>query len=46
VEQSVELPGGYNYAWSNGLDEYILTNDVNFDPNLASTVNWESIERQ
>jgi len=46
LEQSVELPGGYDHAWSNGLDEYILTNDANFDPNLGSTVNWESMERR
>jgi hypothetical protein len=46
MEQSVELPGGYDYAWSNGLDEYVLTNDANFDPNLGSTVNWESMGRR
>jgi hypothetical protein len=46
MEQSVELPGGYDHAWSNGLDEYILTNDASFDPNLGSTVSWESMERR
>jgi hypothetical protein len=46
IRQPVELPGGYDYAWSNGSDEYILTNDANFDPNLDSTVNWNVMERR
>lgn len=46
MQQPVELPGGYDYAWSNGLDEYILTDDANFDPNLGSTANWDAMERQ
>ena len=41
----VELPSGYEHAWSNGIGEYILTNDHNFDPNLESTMNWEHLER-
>jgi hypothetical protein len=46
IQQPVELPGGYDHAWSNGSDEYILTNDANFDPNLGSTVNWNAMERR
>jgi len=44
-DQGVELPGGYNRAWSNGLGEYILTDDASFDPNMGSNVNWETMER-
>lgn len=45
-ERGVELPGGYNYAWSNTLGEYILTDDPNFNPNIGSNLNWEQMERR
>jgi len=44
--QNVELPGGYRQAWANGLGEYIVTDDVGFNPNVGSTMNWEPMERQ
>lgn len=44
--QNVELPGGYRQAWSNGLGEYIVTDDVTFNPNVGSTQNWQPLERQ
>ncbi len=44
--QGVELPGGYNYAWSNALGEYIVTDDPNFNPNVGSNLNWEAMERK
>jgi len=40
-----QLPGGYDHAWSNGLGEYIVSNDHLFDPNLNSTMNWQQLER-
>jgi len=42
----VELPGGYEHAWSNNLGEYVLTNDANFDPNRGSTLHWDPMSRQ
>lgn len=45
-QQSVELPGGYENAWSNALGEYIVTNDPNFNPNIGSNQNWEAMKRQ
>lgn len=45
-QAEVELPGGYERAWTNGLGEYILTNDPNFDPNLGSTVDWQPLQRR
>lgn len=45
-EHGVELPGGYDYAWSNGLGEYILTDDPSFDPNVGSNLNWETMKRR
>ena len=44
--QNVELPGGYRQAWSNGLGEYIVTDDATFNPNVGSTMNWEPMERR
>ena len=41
-----ELPGGYDHAWTNGLGEYIVSNDHLFDPNLNSTMDWRQMERQ
>lgn len=45
-QQGIELPGGYDHAWSNNLGEYILTDDPNFDPNVGSNLNWEPMERR
>ncbi len=42
---SVELPGGYDHAWSNALGEYVLSNDTGFDPNRNSNADWMAIER-
>lgn len=41
----VELPGGYDNAWSNALGEYVLTNDPSYDPNIGSNLNWEAMGR-
>ncbi len=41
---SVELPGGYDRAWTNSLGEYILSNDAGFNPNQDSNQNWTAIE--
>jgi hypothetical protein len=45
-DYSPELPGGYDHAWSNGLGEYIVSNDHMFDPNLNSTMNWQQLEKR
>ena len=42
----VELPGGYDRVWSNGLGDYVLTDDANFDPNVDSNQNWTPLRRQ
>lgn len=36
----VQLPSGYQHAWTNAAGEYVLSNDVNFNPNLNSNLNW------
>jgi hypothetical protein len=43
-QQTVELPGGYGHAWSNGLGEYIVTESSDFNPNLFSNQNWEQMQ--
>lgn len=45
-DYSPQLPGGYDHAWSNGLGEYIVSNDSLFNPNLNSTMNWQEMERR
>ncbi|HEX2981029.1 MAG TPA: hypothetical protein VHO48_12245 [Anaerolineaceae bacterium] len=42
----VELPGGYQHAWSNSLGEYIVSNDAFFDPNQNSNLNWTPLQQQ
>lgn len=44
--REVELPSGYNHAWSNNLGEYIVTDNPNFNPNVGSNLHWESLERK
>ena len=41
-----QLPGGYDHAWSNGLGEYIVSNDSLYNPNLGSNLNWTEMERR
>lgn len=46
AEQPVELPIGYDRAWTNSLGEYILSDDYSFDPNAGSNRNWQQMERR
>jgi hypothetical protein len=43
-QTEVQLPTGYEKAWSNGLGEYILSNDLFFDPNQNSSQTWEQMK--
>jgi hypothetical protein len=45
-EREVELPSGYNHAWSNNNGEYILIDDPNFNPNVGSNLHWEPLQRK
>lgn len=40
----VELPAGYNQAWTNG-NEFILSNDPRFDPAGVGRGGWTAMER-
>ena len=43
-QRQVELPGGYDHAWTNALGEYVLSNDAGFDPNQNAGTDWVAIE--
>ncbi len=43
-QSTVKLPSGYNDAWVNGLGEYILSDNVNYNPNIGSGQNWQRME--
>lgn len=43
----VHLPNNYDHVYSNGNGEYILSNDVNYDPNRDQNINnlnWDRLE--
>ncbi|MBX2990389.1 MAG: hypothetical protein KF749_04375 [Bacteroidetes bacterium] len=44
--ETVELPSGYNDGWVNGLGEYILSDNPNYNPNIGSNQNWQRMERK
>ncbi|MDH4027580.1 MAG: hypothetical protein OEU95_01950 [Nitrospirota bacterium] len=44
--KAVELPSGYDNAWSNSSGEYILSDDPNFNPNINSNLNWERMKKK
>lgn len=44
--RQVELPSGYNHAWSNNNGEYIVTDNPNFNPNVGSNLHWVPLERK
>ena len=44
--RAVELPSGYRNAWVNGNGEYLVTESVNFNPNVELNGNWQKMERK
>lgn len=46
VGREVQLPSGYNHAWSNNNGEYIVSDNPNFNPNVGSNLHWEALERK
>jgi hypothetical protein len=40
TSETVELNGGFEFAWSNNFDEYILTNDSKFSPAVEFKEDW------
>jgi len=46
LDHGVELPGGFDHAWTNGLGEYIVADDALFDPNIQGSQSWQHLQRQ
>jgi hypothetical protein len=42
----VELPSGYDNAWTNANGEYIISDNPNFNPNIDSNLNWEPMKKK
>jgi len=42
---NVNLPTGYDKAWTNGTD-YVFSDSPSFDPNVISTGNWQLMTRK
>ena len=45
TNRSVDLPTGYDNAWTNGTD-YVFSESANFNPNVISTGNWQRLTRK
>jgi hypothetical protein len=45
TKEIVELNGGFAFAWCNNKDEYILTNDADFNPATQFQENWTQLQR-
>lgn len=43
-DKTVELPAGYDNAWTNSLGEYILSDEIGYNPNIESNLNWKKIQ--
>ena len=43
TDSTVELPSGYNSAWTNNLGEYILSDSPTYDPNIESNLDWQQM---
>ena len=46
AQEAIELPIGYSRGWTNGLGDYILSDDYSFDPNMGSNQNWQQMQRR
>jgi hypothetical protein len=41
----VQMPSGYDYVWSKGSNEIILSNDAIFNPNRTQSGDWQLLKR-
>lgn len=42
---TIELSGGYSYAWQHADGSYLLSNSHGFDPNIAFQENWKPLTK-
>ncbi len=45
-QKEVELPSGYDNAWTNANGEYIVADNSSFNPNIGSNLNWQLLKKQ
>ncbi len=45
-ERPVELPSGYQNAWTNSLSEYIVSENPDYNPNIGSNLNWQRMDKK
>ena len=43
--ETVELDNRYAHAWTSATGEYLLSDDPNFDPNVALREKWTALQR-
>lgn len=44
TKERVELTAGYQQYWTNGKNEYILSNDANFNPSVELREDWRLMQ--
>lgn len=42
--QTMELSNQYDHAWLNGANEYVMSDDPNFNPNSQLNGNWNQLQ--
>ena len=42
---NIELPTGYDNAWTNGSD-YVFSDSPSYNPNVSATGNWTQMTRK
>jgi hypothetical protein len=42
--QTMELSSQYDHAWLNGANEYVMSDDPNFNPNAQLSGSWNQLE--
>jgi hypothetical protein len=43
---SVELPSGYDNAWTNSNGEYVVSESPSFNPNVGSNLDWQPLTKK
>jgi hypothetical protein len=44
--KSVELPTGYQNAWTNSNGDYVVSDSPTYNPNVGSNLNWQSMNKK
>jgi hypothetical protein len=44
--KSVELPTGYQNAWTNSNGDYVVSDSPSYNPNVGSNLNWQSLNKK